>query len=65
MKKDAIKILKRNSEAEKTQSAADAPKVESETQRTIVNAVKDWISERRENSRAEKDFSDDEILRWK
>jgi hypothetical protein len=67
MNKDAIKVVKGNKKdaAEKTQAVANAPKVESDTQLTMVKAVKNWISERRENSRVEKVFSDDKILIWK
>jgi hypothetical protein len=65
MKKDAIKVVKRNKKdaAEKNQAAvADAPEVASDTRLTMVKTIKDWISERRETSRAEKVFSDDKIL---
>lgn len=66
MKKDAIKVVKRNkrNEAEKTQNVVEAPEVNSDTQHGIVKAVKNWISERRENSHAEKVFSDEKILDW-
>lgn len=67
MNKDTIKVLKRNKKdaAEKTQVAVNSAKVESDIQLKIVNVVSDWISERRENSRVEKVFSDSEILAWK
>jgi hypothetical protein len=67
MKKDSIKVVKRNKKdaAEKTQAAAVASEVESGAQGRIVNVIKDWISERRETSRAEKIFSDDKISEWK
>jgi hypothetical protein len=67
MKKDSIKVVKRNKKdaAEKTQAVADASEVESVAQSRIVNVIKDWISERRETRRAEKIFSDGKILEWK
>lgn len=67
MKKDVIKIVKRNKtdEAQKTPVAADALKVERDDPLKMANLVKNWISERRENSRAEKVFSDGKILGWK
>jgi hypothetical protein len=67
MNKVAIKVVKRNKReaAEKTQAVPAVPNVESDTQLTIVIAVKNWISERCENRRAEKVFSDDKILGWK
>jgi hypothetical protein len=66
MKKDAIKIIKRNKigEAEKTEAAPATPNSAGVTQHGTINAVKIWISERRENSRAEKAFSDSKILSW-
>ncbi|HLM03468.1 MAG TPA: hypothetical protein VK400_20610 [Pyrinomonadaceae bacterium] len=66
MNKDAIKIVKRNKKdaAEKTGAVVETPKVETHTQRGIFNAVRNWIFERRENSRAEKVFSDDKISSW-
>jgi DUF917 family protein len=67
MKKGSIKVVKRNKKdaAEKTQAVADAAEAESVGQGRIVNVIKDWISERRETSRAEKVFSDDKISEWK
>lgn len=67
MNKDAIKIVKRNKKdgAKKTQVAVNASKVEGNIQLNIVDVVNKWISERRENSRAEKVFSDSKILGWK
>ena len=67
MNKDAIKVVKLNKKdgAKKTQAILNASKVESEIQLNIVNVVNDWISERRENSRVEKVFSDSKILGWK
>lgn len=67
MNKDAIKIVKRNKkdEAQGTPVAAGALKVEKDDRHKMANLVKNWISERRENSRAEKVFSDGKILGWK
>lgn len=67
MNKDLIKIVKRNKkdEVEKTQVVVNATKVESNIQHKLVNVVSNWISERRENSRVEKVFSDSNILAWK
>jgi hypothetical protein len=58
MNKNAIKVVKRDrkDEAEKTEAVVENPKAASDTRRGIVNAVKNWISERRENSLAEKVF---------
>ncbi|HEX8735644.1 MAG TPA: hypothetical protein VF721_10000 [Pyrinomonadaceae bacterium] len=66
MNKDAIKIVKRNKkdEPKKTEAAVETPKDESDAQHGIVNTVKNWISERRENSRSEKVYSDEKILDW-
>ncbi|HSK72193.1 MAG TPA: hypothetical protein VK892_10890 [Pyrinomonadaceae bacterium] len=67
MNKDKIKVVKRNKKdgAEKPQVIFNAPKVESDTRLKIVTVVNNWISERRENSRAEKVFSDSRISAWK
>lgn len=67
MNKDAIKVVKLNKKdgAKKPQAILNASKVESEIQLNIVNVVNKWISERRENSRVEKVFSDSKILGWK
>lgn len=43
----------------------DVPSVEREARLSTVNIVEIWISERRENSRLEKVFSDDKISNWK
>ena len=67
MNKDTIKVVKLNKKdgAEKLKVVVSTPKVESDIQLKITNAVNDWISERRENSRVEKAFSDNKILGWK
>jgi len=63
----AIKIVKRNIKAavKKPQTFVAVVKGQREIQLEIVNAVSGWISERRENSRIEKLFSDDTIIGWK
>ena len=67
MNKDAIKVVKRNEKdgAKKLKAVVNAPKVENGNQLKIVNVINNWISERRENSRVEKAFSDSKILGWK
>jgi hypothetical protein len=67
MNKDAIKIVKRNEkdETQKEPVVPDALKVEKDDQLKMANEVNNWISERRENSRAEKLFSDGELSGWK
>jgi hypothetical protein len=67
MNKDTIKIVRRNKKevVEKLKVVINARKVESDIQLKIANVVNDWISERRENSRVEKVFSDTKLLRWK
>lgn len=67
MNKDAIKLVKQNKKdgAKKLKAVVNAPKVETDNQLKIVNVINSWISERRENSRAEKVFSDNKILGWK
>jgi hypothetical protein len=42
-----------------------APKEESDINQNIADVVNDWISESRENRRAEKAFSDERISAWK
>jgi hypothetical protein len=67
MIKNVIKVIKRNGKAAagKPRVSVTAVKVQSDIQLDITNAVSGWISERRENSRIEKLFSDDKILTWK
>jgi hypothetical protein len=67
MNKDAIKIVKRNKKdgADEVPAVVDALKVEKDDQHKMANLVNNWISERRENSRAEKLFSDGELSGWK
>lgn len=67
MSKNAIKVIKRNKKAvmENDPALGDVPSVEREARLSTVNIVEIWISERRENSRLEKVFSDDKISNWK
>ncbi len=67
MRKNEIKIIKRIKigEAEKNKDVTNVAKLESDIRIQLGNVVKDWISERHENSRLEKIFSDSNILAWK
>lgn len=67
MNKDTIKVVKRNQNdgAQKTSVVVNASKAERDDKLKITNLVNNWISERRENSRVEKVFSDSKILGWK
>jgi hypothetical protein len=67
MNKNPIKVVKSNkkSEAEKTQPEIISSTVEKDAQIEMIDVINNWISERRENSRLEKTFSDDKILGWK
>ena len=66
MRKDEIKVIKRINTEEVTQTKIliNLPKSENNIRHKLGNVVKDWISERRENSRIEKLFSDSNILDW-
>ncbi|MEP7075917.1 MAG: hypothetical protein ABI878_08905 [Acidobacteriota bacterium] len=67
MTKKSIKIIKQNREPvslEKPVPAADKKKVISDKDREVRNTVKNWISERRENSDAERGFSATRIFSW-
>lgn len=63
MNKVAIKIVKKG--VGKTQVVIKASRDERDVQLMMVNVVGNWISERRENSRVEKVFSDSKISAWK
>lgn len=67
MNKAVIKIVKRQKKelAENPQIVVNSSKGESNIQLRIVSIVRNWISERRENSRVEKVFSDSKISAWK
>ncbi|MBK8147402.1 MAG: hypothetical protein IPK58_04115 [Acidobacteria bacterium] len=62
-----IKVIKRNppSGDAKAQAAVGARKTEKLSQKEVGSIVSSWISERRENSRIERVFSDDKISSWK
>lgn len=67
MNKNAIKIIKRDKidEVEKINTVYNAVKADRKAQINLVNAVNDWVSERRTNSRREKVFSNNKISEWK
>jgi len=66
MNKYAIKVVKRNNVgAQETPVVVNASKVEKNEKLKLADMVGNWISERRENSREEKTFSDSKILSWK
>lgn len=67
MKNNEIKVIKRILKCESAQIKAVTPPAKSENniRLKLGNVVKDWISERRESSRIEKLFSDNNILAWK
>lgn len=66
MGKDEIKVIKRIKidEAQRTKAETTLVKSERNIRHQLGNVVKDWISERRENSRMEKLFSESNILNW-
>ena len=65
MKKDVIKVVKRNKTTIKSPVVITTPEFESEGQLKLVNVINNWISERSENRRTEKEFSDGKISEWK
>jgi hypothetical protein len=67
MNKDLIKVVKQDKkdEAEKPQVIVNSAKVERNLRHKIVNVISNWISERQENSRREKMFSESNISVWK
>jgi hypothetical protein len=67
MRKDGIKIIKRINIGivEKVKSPHEVKRIECEIRINQVKVVKEWVSERNENSRIEKLFSDNNILNWK
>lgn len=67
MKNNEIKVIKRTLKCESGQIKVVTPPAKSENniRLRLGNVVKDWISERRESSRIEKLFSDNNILAWK
>lgn len=67
MNKPAIKVVKRSNKSltEDARIVISTPKFGTSTQLKLVNIVRNWISERRENSRLEKVISHGEISAWK
>ena len=67
MNKNVIKVIKRDKKdgVQKEPVVVEASKVERDGRHKMANLVNNWISERRENSRVEKVFSDSKILGWK
>ena len=61
MKKRSIKIVKRDSPVSKPVLPLEQPK---DPERIITSAVKNWISERRENSEAETSSNARQFLTW-
>lgn len=64
MRKDGIKVIKRIKNEEVKGTKIVLPKSEGKNRHKIGNVVNDWISERRENSRMERLFSESNILAW-
>ena len=48
-----------------TEAAGSAPQIELDNHQNIVDTVNSWISESRENRRAERIFSDESISAWR
>lgn len=67
MRKNQVRVIKgiNNGLTEQIKTEAHLPKNESDIRFKLGNVVKNWISERRENSRIEKLFSESNILAWK
>lgn len=66
VRNDEIKVIKRikDIQDEQKKNVITPLKGKSNAQRKIGIVVKDWISERRENSRIEKLFSESNISAW-
>ena len=65
MRKVEIKVIKQNNIEGVEETKIVLPKSENKIRHKISNVVKDWVSERRENSRIEKLFSESNILAWR
>lgn len=70
MTKRVIKIIKRDAE-EPPPTAPSAAEIlmqqqkdEADEKRDMTKAVKNWISERRENSKAEEIYSNSQLFDW-
>jgi hypothetical protein len=55
----------RKNRVKKDREPVITPKEESDNNQNIADVVNDWISESRENRRAERAFSDERISEWK
>lgn len=68
MNKVSIRVIKRNNQdtAKKNRIAAvvSTAKIETDVRIEMVKTVGSWISERRENRRVERVFSDGKISGW-
>ncbi len=72
MKKPLIKVIKRDAEDASVQPSAPTPneilmqqqKDKAEGDRDMASAVKTWITERRENSKAEELQAKDSLFAW-
>jgi hypothetical protein len=51
--------------AENTEADVSAPRVELDNDPDVADTVNRWISESRENRRAERIFSDEQIAAWR
>ena len=67
MSKITVKVFKRNlrDAAEKTNVNGSGAQGAGQIRSKLVRGVNHWISERRENRRLEKAFSDSQISSWK
>ena len=66
MKNRAIKVVKKNEEAQmqNVRVAANLSKITTNAENNTVQTVNDWVSEWRKNSRSEKIASDGVIKVW-
>jgi hypothetical protein len=67
MRKTEETFVRQNSEdtTKKLKDGGIGLEVEIDLHQNIVDEVNNWISESRENRRAEKAFSDERILAWR
>jgi hypothetical protein len=61
MTKRKIKIVKRDAPIPQPTPVPESP---ADTEKDMTNTVKNWITERRENSEAEKDSNTRQIFDW-
>jgi hypothetical protein len=71
MKKRVIKIIRRDAKAVRSPPVLTAEEIliqrqkgEADVKRDMTKAVKNWIDERRENSKAEEIYSNSQLLDW-